>query len=69
MLRTSAAHRPQVSSRDRIGGKYCGGSLAGTKAGCDYRIASADLQLVSIRNVRASELGEKIACPLNRFYR
>jgi hypothetical protein len=47
-LRTSAARAPQVGRCDRIGGNYCGGSLAGTKAGCDYRIASADLQRVLI---------------------
>jgi len=48
MLRTSAACAPQVGRCDRIRGKYCGGSLAGTKSGCDYWIASADLQFVLI---------------------
>ena len=48
MLRTSAARAPQVGRCNRIGGKCCGCSLAGTKAGCDYRIAPCDLQRVLI---------------------
>src|ERR1700722_483664 len=46
ILRTSAARAPQVGRCDRIGGNYCGCGLAGTKAGCDYRVASADFQRV-----------------------